>query len=59
MFKDCFVYVETKSLDPTNELRIEFHNMQRRIQAFYRIKWKSWLYKGYMNGFHCGARPQG
>ena len=41
MLKDSYVYVETKSLDPTNAMRIEFDNMQRRIQAFYRIKTKS------------------
>ena len=44
MLKDSYVYVETNSLDPTNAMRIEFDNMQRRIQAFYRIKTKSWLY---------------
>jgi len=44
MFKDSFVYVKTKSLDPTNAMRNELQNMQRSIQAFYRIKTKSWLY---------------
>ena len=44
MFKESFVYVETKSRDPTNAMRIELHNKQRNIRAFYRIKTKSWLY---------------
>ena len=37
MSKDSFVYVETKSVDLTNAMRIELHNMQRSIQAFFRI----------------------
>ena len=44
MLKDSFVYVETKSPDPTDAMRIELQNMQPSIQAFYRIKTKSWLY---------------
>lgn len=44
MLKDSFVYVEQKSLDPTNAMRNETQNMQRSIRAFYRIKTKSWLY---------------
>ena len=44
MLKNSFVYVEKKSLDPTNAMRNETQNMQRSIRAFYRIKTKSWLY---------------
>ena len=44
MLKDSFVYVETKFPDPTDAMRIELQNMQPSIQAFYRIKTKSWLY---------------
>ena len=43
MLKDSFVYVEKKSLDPTNAMRNETQDMQRSIRAFYRIKTKSWL----------------